>query len=102
MKTGLAIMVAALTWAGVAAVGEACHRRCGSNGGWYGRAAYDGRAAAWGYAPSCAPRGHYEYRTQRVRVPGRWVCEYQSFGGFMRLWQPEHMELRTVRVWINH
>lgn len=101
MKTGLAIMVAALAWVGAAAVSEAGHRPCGSAGGWYGRPVQACRPAAWSRAPVCPPRGHYEYRSRQVWVPSRWVTEHHGYGGFVRQFYPAHHEWVTVLVWIN-
>jgi len=45
------------------------------------------------------PCGHYEYREQRVWVPGRWI--YTGHGRCRRrVWQSGYYRTELVRVWV--
>lgn len=43
--------------------------------------------------------GHYEYRDQRVWIPGRWVL-IEGPCGYERLWKPGYYQVSQVRVWV--
>ena len=46
-------------------------------------------------------RGHYEYRTERIWVPGAWVYQDSGCGSRRRVWQPGYYQTSREKVWIN-
>ena len=47
------------------------------------------------------PRGRYEYRTERVWVPGYWTYD-SDCGGRRQVWQPGYYETTRSKVWVSH
>lgn len=45
-------------------------------------------------------RGRYEYRTERVWVPGYWTRE-RSHCGTRNVWQPGYYETTREKVWVS-
>lgn len=52
-------------------------------------------------APPPPPQGYYEWRTERVWVPGAWMIEELRCGTRRRVWQPGHYQMVRNRVWVN-
>lgn len=48
-----------------------------------------------------APRGHWEARTQKVWVPGRYIHQATPCGGYQKVWQSGYWDKRTQRVWVE-
>jgi len=53
------------------------------------------------YEYQAPPRGYYEYRTERVWVPGSWSYEYSSCGSRRNVWQPGYYETHRNKVWVS-
>lgn len=47
------------------------------------------------------PSGHYEWRTERRFVPGRWFYEDLGCGNRRRIWQPGHYQNTRIKVWVD-
>lgn len=48
-----------------------------------------------------APRGYYEWRTERVWVPGCWVYEPCGYNSRRKVWQPGYYRTVQNRVWVS-
>ncbi|MFT5122450.1 MAG: hypothetical protein ACI9TH_004866 [Kiritimatiellia bacterium] len=46
--------------------------------------------------------GHFEYREERVWVPGHYDYERDACGHKVRVFHPGHYKSETVKVWIPH
>lgn len=46
-------------------------------------------------------RGHYEYRTERIWVPGMWVVHDDGCGRSRRVWNPGHYQTSHEKVWVS-
>jgi hypothetical protein len=47
------------------------------------------------------PRGYYEYRTERVWVPGSWVHHPSPCGSRRQTWQPGYYSTQRNKVWVQ-
>lgn len=50
----------------------------------------------------CEPRGHYEYRTERVWISGRRQVEYDNCGRRREYWTPGYYETYQTKVWVSY
>ncbi len=48
------------------------------------------------------PSGHYEYRSVKTWISGRWIYETDECGYTTRYWKPSHYVYRKTRVWVDH
>ncbi|HMO52693.1 MAG TPA: hypothetical protein PKE26_15995 [Kiritimatiellia bacterium] len=46
-------------------------------------------------------RGYYEWRTERVWVPGTWIYEDLGCGSRRKIWQPGYYETVRNKVWVD-
>ncbi len=54
------------------------------------------------YERPSRPSGYYEYRSERVWVPGRWVYEDLGCGRERKVWEPGYYETVQNKVWVSH
>lgn len=54
------------------------------------------------YHQPAQPTGHYEWRTERVWVPGQWVYETLRCGSQRQVWKPGHYITQRTRVWVSY
>lgn len=52
------------------------------------------------YNPCRWVPGHYEYRRQVVRTPGKWVIRTNRNGVRYKVWVPGSNRVETRRVWV--
>lgn len=48
-----------------------------------------------------APRGHYQWETRRVWVPGRWQYYYNDCGRREKYWSAGYYKVERTRVWVS-
>jgi len=68
----------------------------------YGYRTMPGSGSCDTYRPPREPEGHYEYRTERVWVPGCWEYEYNSCGRRVSYWRPGYYKTYETRIWVSH
>lgn len=48
------------------------------------------------------PSGRWEYRTERVWVPGRWQYSYDHCGNQSRYWQSGYYRTYQTKTWVSY
>jgi hypothetical protein len=104
-KTLIAAVVAGAIGVTVPQVAEA-------GGNWYAYSGHRGHSYGFSYQSRGhgshkryghqAPRGHYEYRTQKVWVPGGWHYYTDECGRTSRVYKNGRYEHQKVKVWVPY
>lgn len=98
--------------AAAAGLGITVPETADAGGNWYAYSGHGGHSYGFSYHSSSRkqhyghsyskPRGHYEYRTKKVWVPGRWHYSTDACGRTTRTYQCGRHEYRKVKVWVPH
>ncbi|MDA0322737.1 MAG: hypothetical protein O2923_08490 [Verrucomicrobia bacterium] len=96
----------------MSAIGLATPECSDAGGSWYVSSGHRGNSYGISYSSGShrshesyghhTPSGRYEYRTQKVWVPGGWHYSTDACGRTSRHYLNSHYEHQTVKVWVPY